>query len=176
MMSDYSDINGRLEAAHDIEEASRDYLFSTTLYPRRSLPKKHYWRLIAVIAALSTFAIARFIIVGAWPVTIFVFVDILGLWLAFHLSYRQARHSETIQLTDKDLIVTRMAPSGRSESWRFDPYWCRIKLNPTDGGDSNELVVSSHGETLRVGTFLSPRERRLLADTLLRAIAPLKGY
>jgi len=176
MMNDYSDINGRLEAAPDGGEASRELLFSTTLYPRRSLNRKHYWRLIAVLALLSIFAVARFFMVGAWPVTIFFVVDILGLWLAFHLSYRQARHSETIQLTEKDLIVTHMAPNGRSESWRFDPYWCRIALTPTDGGDSYELVLSSHGESLRVATFLSPWERRELADTLLGAIAPLKGY
>ncbi|TNE65144.1 MAG: DUF2244 domain-containing protein [Alphaproteobacteria bacterium] len=150
-------------------------LFGATLYPHRSLSRRHYNRMIAGLLLLCLIAAFRFFAVGAWPVVIFVTIDILALWLAFHLSYRQARLHENIRLSAKDLIVTRVQPNGSAESWRFDPYWVQVKLVATEGGDDNMLVFSSHGERLQVGAFLTAAERRSLAEKLWRAMAPLKG-
>lgn len=44
------------------------------------------------------------------------------LYLAFRLNYGAARMSEGIVLDGPELRVTRLHPSGRAESWSFNPY------------------------------------------------------
>lgn len=149
-------------------------LFAATLYPHRSLKPQQFRRLFLFLVALVTFAGLRFVAVGAWPVMIFLAVDIAAIWLAFHLSYRSARLFETVQLSEKDLIITRVHPSGRVESWRFDPYWVRLELKTIDE-DTNQLSLTSHGETLVFGQFLTPSDRRAFRDALMPELMRLKG-
>ncbi len=149
-------------------------LFDATLYPHRSLKPHQFRRLFWFLVAVCLFAGLRFIVVGAWPVVIFLGVDILAIWLAFHFSYRSARLYETLQLSEKDLIVTRVHPNGQVESWRFDPYWVKLSLKTIDE-DRNQLSLTSHGETLVFGDFLTPTDRRKLKAALMPELARLKG-
>lgn len=149
-------------------------LFSATLYPHRSLKPQQFRRLFLFLVVLVTLAGLRFVAVGAWPVMIFLAIDIAAIWLAFHLSYRSARLFETMQLSEKDLIVTRVHPSGRVESWRFDPYWVKLELKTIDE-DTNQLSLTSHGETLVFGQFLTPSDRRAFKDALMPELMRLKG-
>ncbi|WP_286829371.1 MULTISPECIES: DUF2244 domain-containing protein [Kordiimonas] len=149
-------------------------LFDATLYPHRSLKPHQFRRLFWFLIAVCLLAGLRFIMVGAWPVVIFLGVDLLAIWLAFHFSYRSARLYETLQLSEKDLILTRVHPGGRVESWRFDPYWVKLDLKTIDE-DRNQLSLASHGETLVFGTFLTPTDRRKLRAALMPELARLKG-
>jgi uncharacterized membrane protein len=144
--------------------------FDATLYAHRSLKRKNFNRMIGVLAAFCVFAAIRFILIGAWPVVIFVAIDLIALWLAFFLNYRSAQRFETVQLTDNDLLLTRVQPNGRSETWRFEPYWVQVKLRKLGGGE-NELSLRSHGEQVVFGRFLLPKEREEFASSLKLALA-----
>ena len=144
--------------------------FDVTLYAHRSLRKKNFNRMIAVLVAFCVFAAIRFIMIGAWPVVIFVAIDLIALWLAFFLNYRSAQRFETVQLTDTDLLLTRIHPNGRSETWRFEPYWAQVKLRKL-GEDDNELSLRSHGEQVVFGQFMLPKERKEFARSLEGALA-----
>ncbi|SDD29168.1 DUF2244 domain-containing protein [Kordiimonas lacus] len=152
----------------------RKLLFDATLYPHRSLKPHQFRRLFWFLIAVCLLAGLRFIMVGAWPVVIFLGVDLLAIWLAFHFSYRSARLYETLQLSEKDLILTRVHPGGRVESWRFDPYWVKLDLKTIDE-DRNQLSLASHGETLVFGAFLTPTDRRKLRAALMPELLRLKG-
>ena len=112
-ITDYSPVPDRTADEAPAERPRRLH-FDATLYAYRSLKKKNFNRMIAVLAAFCLFAAIRFIMIGAWPVVIFVAIDLIALWLAFFLNYRAGQQYETVQLTDSDLMLTRVMPNGRT--------------------------------------------------------------
>ena len=67
-------------------------------------------------------------VLGAWPVLGFMGLDIWLLWWLFKRSYLDARRSETLVLTDSELLVDRVAPDGEREEHRLDAYWLRLDV------------------------------------------------
>lgn len=174
-MTEHSGIVTNIGASTRKEDGSETpLLFDAVLYPHRSLSKKHFRILLITVTVLCTFAGLRFIAVGAWPVVLFVAADVFFVWLAFTLSYRSGRLYETLQLSDCDLILTRVHPNGRVENWRFEPYWAKLELKEIDG-DRNQLSVSSHGKRVTFGHFLTPADRRSLVRALKPELLRLKG-
>ncbi len=135
------------------------------LYPHRSLKPEHFSKLIIALIILSIFASIRFYLVGAWPVVIFLQLDIAALWFAFYINYRRARVKELIRLTDTNLIIERYTANGRMESWQFEPYWAKVKIRKIDTY-RNELSINLHQQTVVIGDFLLPGEKKKLKEKL----------
>lgn len=131
------------------------------VYPHRSFKPEHFNKLLLTLLIICGLAAIRFTIVGAWPVAAFLMLDLLAIWLAFYVNNRRARICETIELTDSRLKVSRTAPNGHVESWVFEPYWVKVKLI-NDDKNTNRLDVSLHDQSVSLGTFLTPRERKQL--------------
>ena len=154
------------------------YWFNAVLHPHRSL-SAHGFFLLMVACCLVAFVLGlRFYFLGAWPVFAFMGLDILALYIAFRVNYRRARMYETVQLTDDDLTVRRVLPSGETEEWQFMPSWVRVRMTePADW--RTPLTLSSHGRSIHVGSFLTPEERsefaHALRDALKRQQAALVG-
>ena len=108
--------------------------FDAVLYPNRSLGTAGFYSLMAAIVTVSAGVGAAFVLAGAWPVSGFLGLDVLLLYLAFRWNYRDGR------LTD-------------------DP--------PRGDG---QLVLSSHGDRLVIGAFLTAAERREVARALEAAL------
>jgi uncharacterized membrane protein len=140
--------------------------FDAVLYPNRSLDPFGFHLLMAAIVLVSAAIGAAFVAAGAWPVTGFLGLDVVLLYLAFRWNYRQGRRAEFIRLDGAELTVRRVEPSGRRREWRFDAYWLRVTIDR-----HHQLVLSAHGRTLVVGAFLSPEERLELARALGAALA-----
>jgi uncharacterized membrane protein len=89
--------------------------FSTSLRPHRSLPPVGFkWLIRVVILANLVIGLPMYLL-GAWPVLGFAGLDVALLWWLFHRNYADARRSETLELTDRELVVTRVAPDGERE-------------------------------------------------------------
>jgi uncharacterized membrane protein len=123
-----------------------------------------------LLAAVSFGVSLFFVLHGAWPVSPFFGLDVGLVWLAFRLSYRQARQSEELRLTDDSLTVDRINIYGERRRWQFQPFWLRVRFEEEDE-DTNRLMLTSHGRTLVVGSFLGPAERRSVARGLSDALA-----
>ena len=145
-------------------------LFDAVLYPNRSLGRFGFHLLMTAIVLVSGALGAAFVLAGAWPVTGFLGLDVLLLYLAFRWNYRQGRRAELIRLDTTGLAVRRIDPHGRAREWRFDANWVRISIDDQPRSDS-QLILSSHGRTLVVGAFLSPEERLELGNALRAALA-----
>jgi uncharacterized membrane protein len=143
--------------------------FSVRLLPHRSLPRKGFIALMLLTSGVSFVSGVAFVAMGAWPVTGFFGLDVLLLYAAFRLSYRSARISELIELSERELRITRVHPSGRSESWSFNPYWVRLQLDRREYA-ADELSLSSHGKRLVFGRFLSNGEKASFAAALANAL------
>lgn len=115
-----------------------------------------------------------FFMLGAWPVIGFMGLDIALIYAAFRLNFRALRRYERVDLTEDALTVTRVDPSGREQSWRFNPYWVRLKLQERVGR-STELSIASHGQTLVLASFLSDPEREDFAVALSSALSSAKS-
>lgn len=144
--------------------------FDAVLQPYRSLSPSGFWLLMAVVCGASLSAGTGFLVIGAWPVCGFLGLEVVLIYLAFRLSYRGARLTETLQLSDRELVVRRTPPDGAVGEWRFQPYWLRVALDEPPRRDSR-LTLSSHGRRLAIGSFLAPEERRQLARALRAALA-----
>jgi uncharacterized membrane protein len=141
--------------------------FDAVLYPNRSLGRFGFHLLMAAIVLVSGAIGAAFVLAGAWPVTGFLGLDVLLLYLAFRWNYRQGRRAEFIRLDAAGLGVRQIDPRGRAREWRFDAYWVNVALDETDA----QLTLSSHGHSLVIGAFLSPEERREVGKALHAALA-----
>ena len=142
--------------------------FATSLVPHRSLsPEGFKWLIRGAIAANLLIGLPMMLL-GAWPVLGFMGLDVWLLWFLFKRSYLDARRSETLLLTDRELIVDRIAPDGEREQHRLDAYWLTV-----DQGE--RLVVPSRGNRVVIGRFLSPGERHEVREQLLATLAALRS-
>jgi uncharacterized membrane protein len=148
--------------------------FSAVLTPHRSLGPKGFMILMGAICAVSFGTGLLFYLLGAWPVIGFMGLDVALIYLAFKLNFRALRLYETVDLTDEALTVTRVAPSGETQSWNFNPYWVRLTLQPRLGR-SSELSLSSHGKRLVFASFLTDHEREDFASALGSALAAARS-
>jgi uncharacterized membrane protein len=147
-----------------------DYvLFAATVVPYRSLPPHRLTWMMLALAAFGLCSGIGFVLAGAWPVTGFFGLDIALLYLAFRLSYRDARQRESLRLTREALDVERVGVRGESQHWRLEPTWLRVTVDENAQG-RGRLVLSSHGQTIGLGAFLGTEERRRLADDLRTAL------
>jgi uncharacterized membrane protein len=146
--------------------------FATSLVPHRSLsPEGFRWLIRGAVAANLLIGLPM-LLLGAWPVLGFMGLDVWLLWFLFKRSYLDARRSETLLLTDRELIVDRVAPDGEREQHRLDAYWLRVELL---GKDSERLVLVSRGNRVVIGRFLAPSERRRVAEQLKAALADMRA-
>jgi uncharacterized membrane protein len=144
--------------------------FERVLMPHRSLPPRGFHALMAVLFCISVAVGIGFVSAGAWPVCGFFGLDVALIWLAFRLSYRSARRSETLRLREDTFTVERVDIYGERRTWRFQPFWLRVILEERPD-ESNRLLLASHGRSLVIADFLGPPMRRELAATLRDALA-----
>src|SRR5690606_21577352 len=143
-------------------------LFDAVLTPHRSLSPSGFVVLMSLIAAVGFGIGIAFITIGAWPVFGFCGAEVALIWLCFRLSYRSGRTWERVRLTAESLTVERHQIDGSWHEWRFQPYWLRVLMDDPPQHESR-LVLTSHAESLDIGSFLTPEERLDLAKALRRA-------
>ena len=144
--------------------------FDAVLYPNRSLGPLGFYALMGGIVLVSVAVGAGFVLAGAWPVTGFLGLDELLVYLAFRWNYRAGRCAELIRLDRDGLCVRQIGPDGRTREWRFDPHWVRVTMDEPPRHDS-QLVLRSHGRALIIGAFLTAEERAEVARALRAALS-----
>lgn len=144
-------------------------LFDAILHPNRSLGRRGFTILMAIVAAVSLTIGSLFLLRGAWPVFGLYGLDFAILYWAFRVNYRDGGRTEQIRLTADRLTVERCDPSGNRSTCTFQPYWLTVSIDESPGRHS-QLILSSHGRSLAVGGFLSPDERLDLARALRTAL------
>ncbi|PQA88789.1 DUF2244 domain-containing protein [Marinicaulis flavus] len=166
---------GRSSKASGLDDvAEGESLFDAVLYPNRSLPNTGFWAVMSIVIASNLFFGTYFFLKGAWPVVGFCGFDVFAVWLAFKLSYRQGRLRERVRVTNEEMWVARVLPSGHETRWRLQPYWTRVFIERPVGHES-QVQVTSKGKTLILGAFLSPEERGRFAEALSDALGKARA-
>lgn len=156
---------GSAEADHPVFEA--------LLYPRRSLSPRGFAILIGATGIIGFVYGMAFWLMGAWPIFGFCGTE----WLLFIYLFRKHlqgdKRSERLRLYPDRLMVEVLSPKGERALYRFQPYWLQVILEEPDEYESN-LYLRSHGKQLRIGSFLSPQERRDVAEELRAVLNRLR--
>ncbi len=140
------------------------------LHPHRSLSPRGFLILMTVVSTVSFIAGMAFLLMGAWPVFGFFGLDVLLIYIAFKLNFRAGRLYETIDVTPAKLVLTRVHPAGRRDTFEFNSYWARVRLREDLPGGGTALSLAAQGKEERLGLFLTDDERRDLADALTEAL------
>ena len=150
----------------DTNAAADEPFFEALLTPHRSLGRTGFAVLMGALLAgwLATGAI--FLANGAWPVFGFVGLDVLLVYVAFRLNYRAARAREEVSVSRTSLDIRKVAPSGRAEAHRFNPFWARFSVARHDEIGITRMAVEAQGQTVPIGGFLNPRRPRELRKSV----------
>lgn len=155
-------------------EADADLpVFQAVLYPRRSLSPRGFAILIAATGIIGFAYGTAFWLMGAWPIFGFCGTE----WLLFVYLFRKHmqgdKRNERLRLYQDRLMVEVFTAKGERQLYRFQPYWLQVILDEPDEYES-ALYLRSHGKQLRIGSFLSPQERRDVAEELRAVLHRLR--
>lgn len=157
------------------EREDREVFLDATLSPHRSLSPEGFLALMVAIAGGGFLIGFAFFLAGAWPVAGFCGLEILLVYVAFKLNYRESRRREYLRLTRPGgLRIERLAPDGAIRSEVIEPTWLRVEIADPPRPDS-PLRLTSHGRTTVIGGFLGAAERVAFAHALRRALAAYRA-
>lgn len=139
------------------------------LTPNRSLSRQGF--LIAMSAIAITFFMTglMFWSMGALPILGFMGLDVLAIWLAFHISYKRQREETRVIVTARSVRLHHKDAKGREKHAEVPSAFARIELDEPAGPAS--WLRIEHGKTAWViGRFLTPPERSDFAKALRKAL------
>lgn len=139
------------------------------LTPNRSLPKTGLYVLMALLAAYNLLAAGLFLLIGAKPVPIFLGLDFLAVLIAFHVSYRQARRRERVQVSADEITVLQEIGTRRRTLWRSPTAFTRVEVDAPHRPEAR-VTLRLSGKSLVVAGQVGPQERMAFAEALEAAI------
>src|SRR6266850_1763114 len=164
-----------MTAGNDFErDQEPPELFSALLTPHRSLNRTGFLVLMGFISAVSFAAGLAFLLMGAWPVLGFFGLDVLAIYWAFRINFRDAKATEEIRVTPWELRVRRVSHRGHVVEWVLNPLWVRLDQKAHAEFGIERLYLVSKGRRVSVASFLGPDEKASFAKALTAALQAAK--
>jgi uncharacterized membrane protein len=138
--------------------------------PNRSLSTRGFIILISVVTGLNCLSAAVFVALGASLVPVFLALDVAAVAVAFLVSFRAAKQVERVQVTARDVRVTRETPNSSQLVWESPTAFTRVAIEIEDERVVDVRLALS-GRNAPVAAALSPPERAEFARALQRAIS-----
>jgi uncharacterized membrane protein len=114
-----------------------------------------FWNLVLAIFCL---------VIGAFPVPIFLGLDVLGVWIAFRVSNRRAERTEHVRVDSQEVTVARDWGRGETTVWSSPTAFTRVE--PVEGA----VRLALSGKAIAVARALSRPERDEFARALEAAV------
>lgn len=146
-------------------------LFSAVMTPNRSLGRRGFAILMIGVAGISFMAGLMFVIAGAWPVAGIFLLDVLLIYWAFRINYRDGRAYEEITVTPTDLTFRKVSAHGAVVEWRCNPLWVRLDREVHEEFGVQSLHLVARGQRRAIAGFLAPEEKQSFGDALQAALA-----
>ena len=144
---------------------NKNYL-DLKLYPNKSMGFKALFFVGFIFTIISILISSHFIINGAWPVGVFLFLDLLIIIFALKINYSRSKKYERIVLSDTLLIKKNI--KGHEKIINIEPSWVRLKVCYYN--NSGHLEIISKGKSLIVGNYLNLIELKKLAKEIKKAL------
>lgn len=156
---------------HDLVD---DPVFAAIITPHRSLGPEGFRVLMTVCCLVAGLGAIRAYTLGFWPVSGFLLLDVLALYVAFRINYRRGRSSEQVVLTPIELLLRRVTHRGERTEWRLNPLWTRMHRDEHEEFGLQRLILVSGRQRIVIARELSPGERATFADEFQRALTQVK--
>lgn len=166
--------DGQPQGIDPVTDRAERPVFAATIQPHRSLGPGGFRVVMTLCCLAAVVASAPFVALGFWPVAGFFGLDILALYIAFRVNFRQGRSFEEVVLTPIELLFRRVTHRGERREWRFNPLWTKLHREHDDEFGLQRLALVSRGERVVIAGELSPGERESLAEALSKALAEVK--
>lgn len=150
-------------------------IFRALLTPHRSMGRTGFLLVMGILVFIWLSFGAMFLSMGAWPVFGFFGLDVLLLYVAFRANYRAARVREEVIVSRTALDIVKVAPSGRSQAHRFNPFWARFSVSRHEEIGITAMNVEGQGQSVPIGSFLNPADRESFAAAFRRALATARS-
>jgi uncharacterized membrane protein len=150
-------------------------IFRALLVPYRSLGRRGFAVMMALLGIVSLVSGVAFLAKGAWPVFGFFGLDVVLVWLAFRASYRSGRAREEVEVSRTDVAIRKISPEGRVREARYNPFYARLFVARHEEIGITRMAVTGQGQATEVGAFLNPDDRESFAGALGRALAAARG-
>jgi uncharacterized membrane protein len=160
-----------MTAGNEFDAQAQPELFSARLTPHRSLSRTAFVALMAFLSVVSFAAGLAFLLMGAWPVLGFFGLDVLAIYWAFRINFRNARASEEISVTPSELRVRRVSHRGHVVEFVLNPLWVRLDQKTHAEFGIEKLYLVSKGRHISIARFLGPDEKASFAKALMAALA-----
>lgn len=139
------------------------------LTPNRSLSGKGFVWFMALVAIVGIITALAFIQMGFVFVIAFFGAMTGALWLAFHRSFRHQTEETRVRVTARNLSLHHRNARGEVKLVDLPSGFARVELEEPLRPDS--WLRIEHGRTAYViGRFLTPPERKSLAEALRAAL------
>lgn len=147
--------------------------FSVTARPNFVLGSPGLRLAMIVLLPWSVAMGTLFLMMGVWPVTLFLLLPVSGLVWAFRHLERHAGDYERLVLDNDRLILDSHTPE-QDQHHEFNSYWVQIALLPTAVGGGTTLTLRSHGKEFAFGRLLSDEERAVVNRELSQRLARIR--
>ncbi|HVV41187.1 MAG TPA: DUF2244 domain-containing protein [Nitrobacter sp.] len=158
----------------DGSEIAEPVLFTALLTPHRSLSRKAFGILMIAVSAISFIAGMVFLMMGAWPVFGFFGLDVLLIYWAFRINFRDAKASEEISVTPSELRVRRTSHRGHTVEWVLNPLWVQLDKKTHEEFGIERIYLVSRGRHISIASFLGPDEKASFVNALVAALQAAK--
>jgi uncharacterized membrane protein len=160
-----------MTAGNDFDpQAPQPELFSALLTPHRSLNRTGFLVLMGFLSAVSFAAGLAFLLMGAWPVFGFFGLDMLAIYWAFRVNFRDAKATEEIRVTPFELRIRRVSHRGDVVEWVLNPLWVQLDQKIHAEFGIEKLYLVSKGHSISIARFLGADEKASFAKALNAAL------
>lgn len=154
--------------------AADQAIFAARITPHRSLEQQGFRLVMTLVCLASVVSSVPFIIAGAWPVATFFGLDVVALYIAFRVNFRDGRAFEEVAVSPINVTLAKVTPKGERAEWRFDTIFTRLERQDDEDYGLMSLNVVSRGQSVPVAQALSPGERASFYDAMSGALAKAK--
>lgn len=144
------------------------------LAPHQSLSQAGFRTILACVLVFNLIFAGFCLVIGAWPVPIFLGLDVVLLALGFWASRQAAKRFLRVKVSADDVVVERVDPKRQKEVWRSRTHFTRIEVfEPSE----EDLVIrlAFQNQSLRLAEALGPRARADFLTDLRAAILAAKS-
>src|SRR5258708_25648010 len=164
-----------MTAGNDFDpQAPQPELFSALLTPHRSLNRTGFLVLMGFLSTVSFAAGVAFLLMGAWRVFGFFGLDVLVIYWAFRVNFRDAKATEEIRVTPSELRIRRVSHRGQVVEWVLNPLWVQLDQKTHAEFGVEKLYLLSQGLSISIARFLGADEKASFARALTAALQVAK--
>ncbi|MFL2753716.1 MAG: DUF2244 domain-containing protein [Gammaproteobacteria bacterium] len=149
--------------------------FRISLFPNRSISWKGNLWFLALVSTPITIIAFGFLYVGAPIILPFAGLEILIVLSASYYVFRNVNKQEILTFTPERLIIEkgRLRPETTTE---FIREWSYVFIEkPTHPWYPLHVVISSKGERVPIGDFLTEEDKKILIEKMDEIIQELRS-